>query len=100
MRSPLNAQSIKCSARGVADKGFDGHQKTEGRKRQLAVDTGGYLLAAHVGPVHENDRVGEQAVLEKLRRQQFERLHLVLTDAGYGGRPLARWTREHCGWRL
>ena len=39
-------------------------------------------------------------MLEKLRRQQFERLHLVLTDAGYGGRPLAQWTRDHCGWRL
>ena len=93
----VDAQSIKCSAREMADKGFDGHQKIQGRKRQLAV---GYLLAAHVGPAHENDRVGGQDVLEKLRRQQFERLHLVLADAGYGGRPLARWTRYHCGWRL
>ena len=96
----VDAQSIKCSERGVADKGFDGHKKIQGRKRQLAVDTGGYLLAAYVGPAHENDRVGGQAVLEKLRRQQFERLHLVLADAGYGGRPLAQWTRDHCGWRL
>ena len=40
------------------------------------------------------------AVLEKLRQQAFERLQLVLADAGYGGQPLAQWTRTHCGWRL
>ena len=39
-------------------------------------------------------------MLEKLRHQHFERLELVLTDAGYGGQPLADWTRKHCGWRL
>ena len=96
----LDAQSIKCSERGVADKGFDGHKKIQGRKRQLAVDTGGFLLAAHVGPAHEKDRVGGQVVLEKLRQQAFERLQLVLADAGYGGQTLARWTQTHCGWRL
>ena len=56
----LDAQSVKCSERGVLDKGFDGHKKIQGRKRQLLVDTGGLLLAAHVGPAHENDRVGGQ----------------------------------------
>ncbi|MBD2767010.1 hypothetical protein IC235_03770 [Hymenobacter sp. BT664] len=40
------------------------------------VDTGGLLLAGHVGPAHENDRVG------------------------YDGLPLTQWTRDHCGWRL
>ena len=95
MRSPLNAASA-----GWPTRALTATKKIQGRKRQLAVDTGGYLSAAHVGPDHENDRVGERAVLEKLRRQQFERLHLVLADAGYGGRPLARWTRDHCGWRL
>ncbi|OGX87427.1 hypothetical protein BEN47_10895 [Hymenobacter lapidarius] len=96
----LDAQSIKYSERGVPAKGFDGHKKIQGRKCQLVVDTGGWLLAAHVGPAHENDRVGGQAVLEKLHQQGFERLALVLADAGYGGQHLAEWTRAHCGWRL
>ena len=51
----IDAQSIKCRERGVADKGFDSHKQIQGRKRQLIVDTGGLLLAAHVGPAHEND---------------------------------------------
>jgi putative transposase len=62
----LDAQSIKCSERGVVDKGFDGHKKIQGRKRQLVVDTGGLLLADHVGPAHENDRVGGKEALKKL----------------------------------
>ena len=96
----VDAQSIKSSERGVLDKGFDGHKQIQGRKRQLAVDTGGRLLAAHVGPANENDRIGGRAVLEKLQQQGFKRLKLVLIDAGYDGRPLAEWVQAHCGWRL
>ena len=54
----VDAQSVKCSERGVLDKSLDGHQQVQGRKRQLAVDTGGRLLAAQVGPANENDRTG------------------------------------------
>jgi putative transposase len=96
----LDAQSVKCSEWGVVDKGFDGHKKIQGRKRQLLVDTGGLLLATHVGPANENDRTGGQAALQKLHHQRFERLTLVLADAGYDGQPLAEWTQTHCGWRL
>ena len=96
----LDAQSIKCSERGVPAKSFDGHKKIQGRKRQLLVDTGGLLLATHVGPAHENDRVGGKVALQNLAQQGFERLGLVLADAGYNGQPLAQWTRAHCGWRL
>ena len=38
----VDAQSVKCSERGVLDKGFDGHKQVQGRKRQLAIDPGGY----------------------------------------------------------
>ena len=77
-----------------------GHKKIPGRKRQFLVDTGGLLLAAHVGPAHENDRVGGKAALQKLAQQGFEQLGLVLADAGYDGQPLAQGSREHCNWRL
>ncbi|AWM32494.1 transposase [Hymenobacter nivis] len=70
----VDAQSIKCSERVIVDKGFDGHKKIRGRKRLLAVGTGGRLLAAHVGPANENGRIGGRAVLEKLHRQGFSRL--------------------------
>ena len=81
----VDAQSVKCSERGVPDKGFDGHKQVQGRKRQLAVDT----PPASGGPV-----------LEKLRHQEFAWLKLVFTDVSYDGRPLAEWVRAHCGWRL
>ena len=96
----LDAQSVKCSERGVLDKGFDNHKKVQGRKRQLVVDTGGRLRAVHVGPANEHDRMGGKAALEKLLQQGFERLLAVLTDAGYDGQSLAQWVRTHCGWHL
>ena len=96
----LDAQSIKCSERGVLAKGFDGHKKIQGRKRQLLVDTGGLLLVTHVGPAHENDRTDGKAALKKLAQQGFERLGLVLADAGYNGQPLAELTQTHYCWRL
>ena len=52
------------------------------------------------GEYHKNDRVGGKEALKKLAQQGFERLALVMADAGYGDQPLAQWTREHCGWRL
>ena len=83
----LDVQSIKSSERGVLDISFDGHKKIQGRQRQLVVDTGGRLRAARVGSAHEHDRVSGQAALQKLAQQGFERLQLVLTDAGYDGQP-------------
>ena len=54
----------------------------------------------HVGPAHENDRVGGRTALKNLRQRGFERLPLVLADAGYGSQPLAEWTRAHGGRRV
>lgn len=42
--------------------------------------------AAHVGPANANNRTGGRAVLEKLHRQGFARLQIVLADEGYDGR--------------
>lgn len=55
---------------------------------------------SYVGPANENDRMGGKKALEKLRQLGFERLQLVLADAGYDGQPLAEWPQARCGWRL
>lgn len=81
-------------------KGANGHQHIRGRNRQLLVDTRGSLLAAHIGPSHENDRVGGQAALQKLSQLGFKRLPAVLADAGEAGQRLAEWARHRCGWHL
>ena len=95
MPNPSSAVNAGCWGRALTVT-----KKFQGRKRQLPVDTGGWQLAARVGPAHENDRVGGQAALRNLHQLGFERLHLVLADAGYDGQYLAEWARDHCGRRL
>jgi hypothetical protein len=57
------------------------------------------LLVAPVGRAHENERVGGKAALQKLAKQGYERLCLILADAGYDGLPLVLRTRDRCVWK-
>jgi len=41
----VDSQTVKNSERGLNDTGFDGHKRIKGRKRHLAVDTLGLVLA-------------------------------------------------------
>jgi putative transposase len=59
------------------DKGFDGHKKSRAASATSSSTPLGSVLAAHVEPAHENDRVGTKAALKKLAQQVFERLSLV-----------------------
>lgn len=47
--------------------GYDGHKKRKGSKIHLAVDTLGYLLALHVTPANEQERVQVQRLAEKIQ---------------------------------
>lgn len=92
----VGAQSVQCSERSMSNKGFDGNKQFKGRKRQLAVDTGGRLLATNIEPANNNYQTDSRAVLEKLRHQSFNRFQLVLTDMSYNSRPLADWVQNQC----
>ena len=44
----VDSQSLKSSAVGAEDRGYDGGKKVKGRKRHLLVDTEGFVLKAKV----------------------------------------------------
>jgi putative transposase len=69
-----------------------------GRKRHIAVDTLGLLLAVVVHTANIQDRDGAQLVLSKLLGR-FPRLKLIWADAAYGGQ-LVDWARIFGGWLL
>ena len=69
----------------TASSGDDGGKKIKGRKRHVAVDTGGLLLAVVVPTASLPDRDGAFCITAALR-EAFSTITLVWADAGYPGR--------------
>lgn len=75
-----------------ASRGYDAGKRVNGRKRHLAVDTGGLLLAVIVTMAGIQDRDAAHRLLARLR-ERFSTIALVWADAGYAGRLLV-WARN------
>ncbi len=88
----IDSQSVKAADTvGAASRGFDGGKKINGRKRHIAVDTMGLLLAVIVTPASVQDRDGAVSLLAVLT-ERFTRIQLVWADGGYAGR-LVVWAK-------
>jgi transposase len=89
----IDSQSVKAADTvGAASRGFDSAKKINGRKRHLAVDVEGLLLAVVVTAASVGDRMGAKLLVIALGNT-CTRLRLIWADAGYDGRPLRDWIR-------
>ena len=72
-----------------------------GRKRQLLVDTQGFVLKVVVSAADVQDRDGARLLALALRRDgpSFERLTHVWADAAYAG-PLVEQLQAQLGWEV
>ena len=93
----LDSQSAKTTEKG-GPLGYDRGKKTNGRKRQILVDTAGFVLKARVHPANETEAAGGQALLAGLA-QVFLRLALLGIDGGYK-RRFSDWVEQELGWRV
>lgn len=93
----VDSQSVR-TAEGGEERGYDAGKKITGRKRHVAVDTLGMILAVVVHGAYWQDHDGACFVLMKLR--QFRRLKVVFADAAYGRCDLPSWVKETFGWIL
>lgn len=93
----IDSQTVKTPQKGGAN-GYDAGKKIKGRKRHLAVDTMGLLLAVVVHCAGIQDRDGAKWVCEKLHGK-FPRLRLSWADGGYAG-ELVAWVASFADWML
>ena len=85
----IDSQSVKAADTvGAATSGFDGGKKIKGRKRHVAVDSNGWLLAVLVTAGSVQDRDGGHRLVALLR-ERFSTITLVWADGGYAGRLVA-----------
>ena len=94
----IDSQSVR-TAEGGEQRGYDAGKKTPGRKRHLAVDTLGLILAVIVHPADWQDQDGACSVLAVLKTK-FHRLKVIFGDAAYGRANLPDYVRDTFGWIL
>jgi transposase len=87
----VDSQTVKAADTVAAtSRGFDGGKKINGRKRHIAVDVEGFLLAVVVTAANVGDRIGAKLLVITLLNACTQ-LKLIWADSGYDGQPLADW---------
>jgi transposase len=86
----IDSQSVRAADTvPKASRGWDNAKKVNGRKRHIAVDTTGLLLAVVITAASVQDRDGARPLLWNLHRA-CRRIQLIWADAVYAGK-LTAW---------
>ena len=85
----IDSQSVRAADTVPPSRGWDNAKKVNGRKRHIAVDTMGLLLAVVITAASVQDRDAARPLLWNLRRA-CRRIRLAWADAAYTGK-LTTW---------
>src|SRR5262249_51522141 len=90
----LDSQSARTGPGGAEEVGTDGGKKVKGRKRHIAVDTMGLLLAVVGTAANVADGRAAPRLLEQVPAQKNPRLKKVLGDQRYNDKTLQSYLQE------
>jgi putative transposase len=94
----IDSQSVR-TAEGGEERGYDAGKKITGRKRHLAVDTLGLIVAVVVHGAYWQDHDGACLLVMRLQ-EMCTRLKVLFADSAYARNGLPDWVRQTCGWIL
>lgn len=81
----VDSQSVKTTAGTSEQTGYDGGKQVKGRKRHLAVDTQGNVVAAGITAANVHDKPGALTVREQV--EDLGRVKKIVADGAYQGIP-------------
>jgi putative transposase len=97
----IDSQSVKTTAVGGSERGYDGGKKIKGRKRHVLVDTIGLLLVVLSTSAGLDDGAAAIKLLAQISVEEFPRLAVIFGDSKYHNHALAAWLTQHRpGWRI
>lgn len=79
------------------DVGYDAAKKVKGRKRHVASDVKGHLLACKVHSANIPEREGAKLLLPLLAAW-FMNIMIIFADGGYSGEPMQNWAMVMYYW--
>jgi putative transposase len=87
----IDSQSVKTPDQ-AGERGYDAGKKISGRKRHVAVDCLGLILAIMITPASVQDRDAAKGLIQLLVGM-FSRLQVIWADGGYLG-ALVQWVKQ------
>lgn len=90
----IDSQSVKNSERGLPDKSYDGYKKINGRKRHIAVDKNGYIMAVHINEAGRHDSQDAESIIKKMK-ELYKSVKVAVGDSAYKGKLIKQLKNKY-----